>query len=119
MQNEVKTILQRILVRVQTAWTQGVLARDADRNSIDVWDDGACTWCLLGSVEKELYTTREEFRSLITRYESRRESVLKLLNHQLPIAYSGLWLFNDSSKHQDVVDLVQRAIDACEETCQY
>lgn len=40
----------RELLTPEGAWTQGAWARDDTQRSVDLNDEGACSWCLMGAL---------------------------------------------------------------------
>jgi len=81
-------------------WTQGEFARNADGCKTSSDDDHAVCWCLSGAIKK-CYPDLKE-----------REKAANKLIDVLPENYDGaigIYIFNDSSTHAEVMKLLEEA----------
>ena len=94
----------KALIKNKEHWCKEDLAQDKEGRSVDVCDEDAHSWCILGAVTK------------VFNYSYEYESAISALKSQLPPDYKSIDEYNDHfmTTHQDILDLFDDAIEAGE-----
>lgn len=100
-----KTLIDRLvrirdLLHVESRWTKGWFARDAEGNDVLTNSPNAVCFCLSGAVSK-------------TSPDGKIEVVETFLNSQLPNPnYDTIPDFNDDNEHADILAFLDRCLSA-------
>lgn len=90
----------RELLSDESHWTQGEAARSEDGRAVSPQEKEACSWCLIGAAIK------------VAEEGSDAHQILRALKEAGSIKY--VHHFNDSHSHAEVLQLLDKAINAHE-----
>ena len=94
----------RNLIKKPECWTQGASARDARGRSVQVGSKGAVRFCALGAIDRVCRPPKIELNAAA-------HTGLRKGAPDVPVS-----IFNDSSDHDEVLVLFDRAIELAEST---
>jgi hypothetical protein len=92
------------LIENPDAWTQGVVARDADNAPTQPDSTDACRWCLIGAVVKAADGNIPALRAAVTCLHS-------AMKQKTALKRARIGNFNDSHTHAEVLELLREAAE--------